>query len=404
MILRALLGAAVLALGSAAAAAAAPLPPAAHGARIVVAFANGAHAPPPSAGTTGARYGGGGYRVTQDAHRRSQRIATTYRLRELSSWPIAMLEMHCVVYEIPDGRSSGEVLSRLAADPDVALAQPLNEFRTFIEAPAYNDPLYDLQTNLATLHVVQAHAGSQGAGVHVALIDTAVDAGHPDLAGRISAQHSYLAGGVSAGTRHGTAMAGIIGATANNHLGIVGIAPRATLEVFEACWQLAPDEDAAACNTFTLAQALAGALSSGARLVNLSIGGPPDRLLAALVAQGQRRGVVFVGARGTGDGFPASVAGVIVAAGEGATVSAPAEHVLTTLPRGAYDFRSGSSVAAAEVSGVVALLMSATRERLTAPDLVRLLTGPAADRDLDAAAALERLNAGNLRLAARPGS
>src|SRR5256886_4311696 len=41
-----------------------------------------------------------------------------------------------------------------------------------------------------------------------------------------------------------------------------------SLEVFEACWQLRPDDDAAACNTFTLAQALAAALASGAPLID----------------------------------------------------------------------------------------------------------------------------------------
>ncbi len=402
MNLRALACAAALACAGAAAAAPPPLPPGLNGERIVVAFANGAHSPPPGAGTTGARYGGG-YRIAQDAHHQAQRIATTYRLHELSSWPIQVLEMHCVVYEIPDGRRTGEVLRALASDPGVLLAQPLQEFRTLSDPPPYNDPLYDLQTNLAALHVAQAHLRSQGAGVHIALIDTGVDAGHPDLAGRISARHSYLAPGTSAGTRHGTAMAGIIGAAANNHVGIVGIAPGSRLEVFEACWQLAPDADAAACNTFTLAQALAAALSSGARLVNLSIGGPADPLLAALVAQGQRRGVVFVGALGTGEGFPASLPQVIVAAGHGAAVSAPAERVLTTLPHGAYDFESGSSVAAAEVTGVIALIMSASREQLTAPQLLPLLTGPAAARVLDAAAALEQLDVAQLRLAARPG-
>ena len=66
--------------------------------------------------------------------------------------------------------------------------------------------------------------------------------------------------------------------------------------MFEACWQLQPDNDAAACNTFTLAQALAAALASGAPLVNLSIAGPSDPLLSALIEQGMKRGITFIGA------------------------------------------------------------------------------------------------------------
>src|SRR5437879_13748718 len=90
-------------------------------------------------------------------------------------------------------------------------------------------------------------------------------------------------------------MAGLIAAVANNHIGIVGIAPQAELEVFEACWQLEPDSDAAACNTFTLARALAAAFASGAPLVNLSLAGPSDPLLNALVEWGMDRRITFVG-------------------------------------------------------------------------------------------------------------
>src|SRR5262249_34967911 len=155
---------------------------------------------------------------------------------------------------------------------------------------------------------------------------------------------------------------------ANNSIGIVGIAPKAQLEVFEACWQLAPDSDAAACNTFTLAKALAAALESGAPLVNLSVGGPDDPLLSALIEAGIRRGVIFVGPHMEPGGSPTAIPGVLGAAGSEAVappgaLTAPARHVLTLRPDAQYDFESGTSVAAAEITGVIALLMSATPAR-----------------------------------------
>jgi subtilisin family serine protease len=332
--------------------------------------------------------------------------------------------MHCVVYEIGDGRAPAEVLAALARDPRVLLAQPLHEFHTLstpADTPAYDDPLYDLQTNLAVLGVPEAQRRAQGAGVRIALIDTAVDASHPDLAGRIVRSRSFVSGerGAGGSQRHGTAMAGIIAAVANNGIGIVGIAPRAELEVYAACWQLEPDRDAAVCNTFTLARALAAALESGAPLVNLSVAGPEDALLTALIATGVRRGVVFVGARDAGGGFPAAIPGVIGAAGSEAGVvppgalAAPAQHVLTLRPRAQYDFESGTSVSAAEITGVIALLMSATRTRLSTETILGLLrpaptavvAGGADPATVNAAAALARLDSSQRRscTAARSG-
>ena len=198
--------------------------------------------------------------------------------------------MHCAVYEITGDRPTAPVLTALSNDKRMVLAQPLQEFHTLtsVATPGYNDPLYDLQTNLAALGIARAHERTQGARLKIALIDTAVDASHPDLRGRIVREPLVPARGTppADALRHGTAMAGIIAAVANNHIGIVGIAPHAQLEVFAACWQLAADADAAACNTFTLAQALAAALDSGAPLVNLSIAGPADPLLTALVQRG----------------------------------------------------------------------------------------------------------------------
>jgi subtilisin family serine protease len=410
----------LLALAAAAATATAgemvvsPSAPAASGLppRIVVAFANQPQATPGPAGTTGQRYAGGGYRVGQSAQLEARRLAARYALRQVASWPIRALAMHCVVYEITGGRTAPEVLAALAHDPQVVLAEPLNEFHTLTSpgadpaAAPYNDPLYDLQTNLRALGIPAAHRRAQGAGVHIALIDTGVDSEHPDLRGRVLETRSFLtpAHRPARLLRHGTAMAGIIAAVANNHLGIVGIAPRAQLLVYEACWQLRPDDDAAACNTFTLAQALAAALESGAPLINLSVGGPADGLLDALIEVGLKRGVVFVGASGAGEaGFPTAVAGVLAAAASESaaspgTLPAPGRHVLTLRPGGDYDFESGSSVAAAELTGVVALLMSASPARLTAPRLTALLresggAAPGADPPpVNAAVALARLD------------
>jgi subtilisin family serine protease len=198
-------------------------------------------------------------------------------------------------------------------------------------------------------------------------------------------------------------MAGLIAAVANNHIGIVGIAPQAQLEVFEACWQLRPDEDAAACNTFTLAQALAAALASGAPLISLSVAGPADPLLSALVQSGLKHGVTFVGAAsGADEGFPTAIAGVIGASGSEqalppGALGAPSQHVLTLRPGAQYDFESGTSVAAAELTGVIALLMSASSARLATNTIVSLLretAGAAAAADpVDVTAALARLDA-----------
>ncbi|HXY97900.1 MAG TPA: S8 family serine peptidase, partial [Steroidobacteraceae bacterium] len=194
--------------------------------RIVVAFANEPRSAPGPAGSTGRRYAGDGYRVSQSAEQTARHVASEYALREVASWPIRELAMHCVVFEIVNGRPAADVLTALAHDPRVVLAQPLNEFHTLTAppaAPAYNDPLYDLQTNLPLLGIADAHRRAQGEGVRVALIDTAVDTHHPDLAGRIVRSRSLIGGnqGSDGSQRHGTAMAGIIAAVANNHIGIV---------------------------------------------------------------------------------------------------------------------------------------------------------------------------------------
>jgi subtilisin family serine protease len=310
------------------------------------------------------------------------KLASRYALRLVNAWPIEVLELHCVVYAMPLTVDRDELMARLRADRLVESVQPLNSFATLAtegKAPAtkqYSDPYFDLQSNLQVLQVPQAQKLSRGAGVRVAVIDTGIDTKHPDLAGRVVVQRNFV-GGVSGETpeRHGTAVAGVIAALANNNLGIVGIAPAAQLLALRACWPATANDARSLCNTFTLAQALQAAIDLRADVVNLSLGGPADPLLNRLVAAGMQRGIVYVGAINpnfvrTQAMFPTEIAGVISVntaeggrAQQGKTLSlfAPGKDILTLTPSGGYDFMSGSSLAAASVTGGVALLLSRRR-------------------------------------------
>src|SRR6185437_5304740 len=131
-------------------------------ARVVVTFANVPRQSPGPAGSTGRHYTGDGYLLAQSAHSDAKRVAAKYSLREVANWPIRALAIHCVVYEIPDDRSVAAVLAELSKDSTVRLAEPLSEFHTLSDPKAttpaaYNDPLYDLQTNLPALGIAAAH-------------------------------------------------------------------------------------------------------------------------------------------------------------------------------------------------------------------------------------------------------
>jgi hypothetical protein len=293
--------------------------------------------------------------------------------------------MQCVVFEIAAGASRDTVLQALSRDPRVALAQPLETFGA-LNAPGqaagdgdggsgggargvpYNDPYLPLQRGFADIGAAEAQRWSRGADVRVAVIDSGVDLHHPDLAGRIALAENFAGGDVNdiPPEQHGTEVAGIIAADADNHLGIVGVAPLARVLVLRACWPQQPAAPGAECNSFTLAKALSAAIQAHADVINLSLGGPPDPLLTQLLEYGLRQGIIVVGAvppGGAPRGFPVDVAGVLPVAASGTkpdtdALYAPGREVLTLTPGGHYDFASGSSMAAAQVSGTVALLLA----------------------------------------------
>jgi hypothetical protein len=293
-------------------------------------------------------------------------LAGQYHLTQLAEWPIPLLKVHCAVFEIPKDSTQAMMLEVLRAEPRVRLAEPMGVFETRSES--YNDPYVGLQSGFRQLDVADAHGLSRGDGVRVAVIDTGVDVTHPDLAKKVVATRDLVGGSPEQfrSDRHGTEVSGVIAALANNHVGIVGVAPGVKLISLKACWQLEEGTDNARCNSFTLAKAISAAIDLKSQVVNLSLGGPSDRLLSQLVQTGIQRGIVFVGAAsGPGPGFPQDVPGVLaVSASEESGVSAerrlhaPGREILTLLPNGHYDFASGSSLAVAHVTGTVALMLA----------------------------------------------
>jgi subtilisin family serine protease len=305
----------------------------------------------------------------------AQALAQAYDLPQVGTFPLTSLGIQCIVYQIPVDRPVEDIMLHLAQDPRVESVQPNYLFEGL--SVAYNDPYAPLQHGARAIRADQAHQTATGKGVHIAVIDTGVDTEHPDLQGRIVKTANFVEGGehTFAQDTHGTAVAGVIAARANNAIGIFGVAPEASLIAVKACWQQAPGARAATCSSWTLAKAVDFVILEGVQVLNMSLAGPPDPLLARLITTAVQRGVIVVAAvlenGKEAPGFPAVLETVIaVRVGElqrpthvsvGGRrlqpLAAPGIDVLTTVPGQTYDFFSGSSLATAHVTGIVALLL-----------------------------------------------
>ena len=337
------------------------------------------------------------YAVSAAVRRNARAIAAEYSLTELEQWPLVSLSVYCYVFEVA-GEHATAVLAALKKDARVESAQWMNTFETqAVEQPGYNDTYVQMQHGLDTISLAQAHQFSRGAGVRGAVVDSDADHRHEDLSGSISRTRYLDHADYPRDRRHGTAVASIIGANANNALGMVGVAPDAKIEVAEACW-LANDRETSICDTFSLAKALDAMFLAPPDIVNLSLCGPEDALLARILRSLIDQGVVVVAAAANVDdnksAFPASMPGVIAVASIGQrgdrgaqamveTVYAPGDKILVAVPQDNYEFRSGSSLATAHVSGIAALLKASFPEMPTSEIKATLLRSQAAgDEDV----------------------
>ena len=326
-------------------------------------------------------------------HRTAAALARANGLGLVTDWPLPLLGLDCYVMEVPASRPVAAVAAQLARDGRVAWAQPMNLFRPL----GHDDPLLGAQPVAREWQLEAMHDAATGRDVRVAIVDSGVQRDHPDLAGQIELHADFAGDRSEPAERHGTAVAGIVAARADDHVGIAGVAPRARLLALRACREVSPADTT--CSTLALALALHAAIDQRAQVINLSLGGPPDRLIERLLQTALGRGIGVVAAADRAQpagGFPAAVPGVVGVIDEtsgpapAGMAAAPGSDVLTTLPGSRWDAVSGASYAAAHVSGLLALMLEA---RGQASGLSRPIGGALvlkADGRIDSCASLGR--------------
>jgi len=305
-----------------------------------------------------------------------------YGLTPISNATIALLNQRIARARLPNAIAPERAL-QISNDPRVVI-QP-----NYLYAVSADQ---QVQYAIAKLGVPNVHRTNRGEGILVAVIDSGVDAGHPALKGAVLEEFEAVKAKKGPADTHGTAVASIIAARE----GMTSVAPQAMLLSVKA---FAPDSKygRAIGNTYDLLRGIDWAVGKHAKVLNLSFAGPRDPLLQAALDAAAQRGVVLVGAAGNKGpkappAYPGAYDKVIAATatdakdrlyekanrGDYVAIAAPGVDILAAAGKKGYGVTSGTSMAAAYVSGSVALIIQGSPQ-MTSQDALDRIAGTAKD-------------------------
>jgi hypothetical protein len=353
-------------------------------------------------------------------------LARRHGLTHLEAQPIALIGVTYHRWRIGDSRSVSDVIRALEGDGVVRTAQPNYRF-TLAQSPqalGHGQVDFGVQYAPTRLHLAEAHRLATGKGVLVAVIDSGIDTSHPEIADAVAGRFDAIAP-VGPPHLHGTGMAGAIVARSQ----LTGTAPGARLLAVRA---FTGEGDKSEATTVSLLKGLDWAIAHGARVINMSFAGPYDPDISRGIAAARQKGAVLVAAAGNAGPkspplYPAADKNVIAVTatnsdnqllpeanrGRYIAVAAPGVDVLVPSPGRAYQMSTGTSVAAAEVSGIAALLLE-LQPAITADEIRKVLQTTAFDLGpkgideqfgaglVDAQRAVRSLGAAEARVVAQP--
>jgi len=312
-------------------------------------------------------------------------LARRYHLTQRESQSFPLIGSTFSRWHIAGGRSVPNLVGVIEDERIVASAQP--NYLFVLQDDAANGGAAHgeaAQYVLAKLQVGEAHQLATGKSILVAVIDSQIDAKHPDLDGTIAKSIDEL-GGADIPPQHGTAIAGAIAA----HGRLLGIAPGVRL-LAERAFDDTPGKSKG--TSFAIYKSLQAAADGGARVVNMSFVGPADPALHRMLAAAYAKDMVLIAAAGNAGPdaaplYPAADPDVIAVTasdsndglfkmanrGPYIAVAAPGVEILALAPGEAYQITTGTSVAAAHVSGIAALLLE-LRPSLKPKDIRTIIT------------------------------
>jgi len=327
-----------------------------------------------------------------------EQITTLQRdfgLTVIATQELGLLGRTIYRFQITNGMAVRDLIPKLEKFSFIAQAQPsyffeLTQAQTQTQTPAGNEapPKGDsAQYIVPKLRLPDVHMLATGKGVLVAVVDSTIDVNHPDLAGVI-AERFDTAGSELAPHAHGTGMAGAIA----SHKRLLGVAPNARLLAIQA---FGVNSGGAQGTSLAIVRGLSWAVERGAKVINMSFAGPKDPILEQAIKALRDKGVVLIAAAGNAGPkspplFPGADPNVIAVSatdaddgvyknanrGKYVAIAAPGVDILVPAPDGGYQLTTGTSVAAAHVSGVVALLLE-RNPNLKPDDIRRILTSTA---------------------------